>query len=229
MIKTKKGIFLLEASPDIRVQSTRFRLPQVKNFIVSHWHFDHMYGLHELLTWMKKLEEKPVVHCSAGTKEKIDREFSYLPLTVHVLRPYEQFVLNDVIITPVPVYHMFNIDEDIPEDRLNNAFGYVLEHEHKRVAYLADYYRIPIKTQEAIHGVNALIADGTYLLTREYEHVKPNHIHGQDIFKFVARTRARRVYFHSISHLTGYTHEQMQKALPARHNISYDGMKINLK
>lgn len=229
MIETEKGAFLLEVSPDIRTQSTRFRLPQVKNFFISHWHFDHMYGLHELLTWAKKSQEKPVVHCSAGTKEKIDREFSYIPLIVNVLQPYKKFALHGVTITPVPVYHMFNIDDSTPENKLNNAFGYILEHKHKRVAYLGDYYRIPKKTLKAIQDVDILIADGTYLLTEEYKEIKQNHFHGQEILDFVASTRAHRIYFHSISHLTGYTHDQMQKFLPVRHYISYDGMKINLK
>lgn len=48
LIETAEGAFMLEVGPDIRVQSTRFGLPPIKHFFVSHWHFDHLYGLLEL-------------------------------------------------------------------------------------------------------------------------------------------------------------------------------------
>lgn len=227
LIETNEGAFLLEVSPDIRLQSTRFHVPQVKDFVVSHWHFDHMYGLHELLTWMKKQETKPTVHCSAGTKEKIDQEFSYLPLQVSVRKPFETFVVCGVSITPVPVFHMFKNDEKVQEGAIANTFGYILEHSGKRVVYLADYYRVPPETLKAIQNVDVLIADGTYLQTDSFEKQKPNHLHGDDIMQFTQSVNAREVYFHSISHLTQRTHEQMQAALPQSHHISYDGLQIS--
>lgn len=226
LVETGEGAFLLEVSPDIRLQSTRFHVPNVKDFVVSHWHFDHMYGLHELLTWMKKQAEKPTLHCSAGTKEKIDKEFSYLPMQVSVHKPFETFEVCGVSITPVPVYHMYTNDDSIPEQDIVNTFGYILEHHGKRVAYLADYYRVPAETLKAIQNVDVLIADGTYLQTDSFEKQKPNHLHGDDILRFTQSVLAREVYFHSISHLTQKTHEQMQAALPAAHYISYDGMQV---
>ena len=229
LIEIEHGAFLLEVSPDIRVQSTKFHVPPVKDFVVSHWHFDHMYGLHELLTWMKQLDEKPTVHCSAGTKEKINQEFAYLPLSAHALRPFEPFMLFDVAITPLPVYHMFARDEAIPDGKLENTFGYLLERNGKRVAYLADYYRIPQSTRQRLQGVDILVADGTYLMTHEHEMRKPNHLHGDAIVRFTKSTQAKAVYFHSISHLTGKTHEQLQAQLPLAHYLTYDGLQLELE
>ena len=228
LIETDEGAFLLEVSPDIRLQSTKFHVPQVKDFVVSHWHFDHMYGLHELLTWMKKQEVKPTVHCSVGTKEKIDKEFSYLPMQVSVRRPFETFQVCGVAITPVPVFHMFKNDEEVQDGAIANTFGYILEHNGKRVVYLADYYRVPAETLKTIQNVDVFIADGTYLQTEDYEKQKPNHLHSNDILRFTESAHAREVYFHSISHLTQKTHDQMQAALPAAHFISYDGLHISL-
>lgn len=228
LIETAGGTFLLEVSPDIRLQSAKFQLPQVKDFVVSHWHFDHMYGLHELLTWMKKQAIKPTLYGSQGTKDKVDAEFKYLPMNVRVIHPYEKFSLFDVSITALPTYHMFNSDNNLKGNVLANTFGYLLEHNDKRVAYMADYYRLPVQTQKAIQGVDVLIADGTYLQTQDYEKEKPNHLHGKNILKFTGNTGAKHIYFHSISHLTKKTHEQMQMDLPANHFISYDGLGIEL-
>ena len=229
LLETEDAKFLLEVSPDIRLQSAKFNLPPITDFVVSHWHFDHMYGLHELLSWTKKLPKKPTLHCSVKTKEVIDKEFSYLPLNVHILRPFEQFTLFGVTITPLPVYHMFGRDNDVPEDALENTFAYLLEQNNNRMVYLSDYYRIPRATLEKLQNVDVLIADGTYLLTNEYKNSKPNHMHGDDIVGFTTSTRAKTVYYHSISHLTHRTHEELQKALPASHFLSYDGMEVVLK
>jgi len=124
---------------------------------------------------------------------------------------------------------MFDIDDKVSEGELNNVFAYLLEHENKSVVYLADYYKFPKKTLDMIKNVDVLIADGTYLFTDEYKKIKHNHIHGEGVLKSIANINAKNIYFHSISHLTGYTHEKMQKTLPESYNISYDGMDINLE
>ncbi len=226
LIEGNGGKFLLEVSPDIRVQSTRFNVPPVTDFFVSHWHFDHLYGLHELLSWMKRLSQKPTIHCSAGTKEVIEKEFGYLPLKVNVFRLLEPTTLFGVMITPLPAYHMFGRDNEVPLELLQNTYGYLLESDGVKVAYLADYYRIPQATLQKIQNADAIIADGTYLLTDEYKNFKPNHMHGEDILRFTSGLGAKIVYYHSISHLTRKTHEEFKKAMPASHVIPYDGMEI---
>ena len=226
LIEGQGGQFLLEISPDIRMQSARFNVSSIDNFVISHWHFDHMYGLHELFSWMKKLSRKPVVHCSSGTREMVKKEFSYLPLTVNVLRPLESFILFGITSTPLPVYHIFARDNDVPEGSLQNTYAYLFESDGKQVAYLADYYQIPDVALEKLRGIDAVIADGTYLLTDQYKEAKGNHMHGEDIFRFINSLGAKAVYYHSISHLTDRTHEELQKAMPARHIVSYDGTEV---
>ena len=227
MVETKEGSFLIEVSPDIRLQSTRFSLTNINNFVVSHWHFDHMYGLHELLTLFKSLDTKPLVYGSITTRDKIDKEFNYLPFDFQILEPYKKFKIFDIDITPLPLYHAFTMDEKFSEENINNTFGYMLEHEGKRVVYLSDYYKVPQKVLEKIKGVNLLIADGTYLFTDQFKKIKFNHLHNEDILQLVDKIQAKQVYFHSISHLTGLSHKEMQERLEKNHFISYDGLEID--
>ncbi|MBU1202978.1 MBL fold metallo-hydrolase [Patescibacteria group bacterium] len=228
MVETKQGTFLMEISPDIRLQSTRFSLPNVNNFLVSHWHFDHMYGLHELLTWSKGLETRPLLYGSVATKDKIDKEFSYLPFDFQLLEPYKKFNIFGVDITPLPLYHAFTIDEEFSENDINNTFGYMLGHEGKKVVYLSDYYKVPQKVLDKIKGADVLIADGTYLFTDKFRGIKLNHLHNVDILQLVDKIQAKQVYFHSISHLTSLNHQEMQEKLSENHFISYDGLEIDL-
>lgn len=229
MVETEKGSLLLEASPDLRIQSTRFNLPTIKHYIISHNHFDHMYGLKELHTWIKySLQESPKVYVSPKTKESLDKEFGYLPLNKKELQPFESFNLFGITITALPVYHVRAQDESLSESAITNAYGFLLEANNKKFAYLGDYYKVPQESFKMIENIDILIADGTYLLTDAYRDIKPNHMHGNDILLFTKSTNAKKVYFHSISHLTHQSHEQLQRQLPDRHFLTYDGMEIFL-
>jgi len=226
LLENANGAFLLEMSPDIRLQSTKFKLPPVTDVFISHWHFDHLGGLRELHSWAKRISQPLNVYCSAATAEIIEKEYGYIHLSVKILRPFDQFALFGIMITPLPVYHMFGQDDAVSEKKLENTFAYLCENNNTRIAYLADYYRVPQNTLDRIQDVDVLIADGTYLSTHEYKKIKPNHMHGDDILRFTKGIGAKAVFYHSISHLTRKTHEELQKTLPAAHVLTYDGMRL---
>lgn len=237
LVDTEKGQFLIEISPDIRIQSTKFNLPDISNFLISHWHFDHMYGLLELHAWVEfVLGQKPKLFCSQKTKELLDKNFAHIPKDIVVIKPFEKFDLFDIKITPLPVYHMNWQDKDVTEEELNNTFGFVLENNGKKAVYLADYYKMPNKSLEIIKNSDVIVADGTYLFEEmfpskpEQNNLKfdPDHLHGKQILDFVDRLNAKKVIFHSISHLTEESHEELQKLLPKNMFISYDGMELEL-
>lgn len=218
---------MVEVSPDIRLQSARFSLPPVRDFVISHWHFDHMYGLHELFAYSKYTADL-TIYCSSATKKvAADREFSYIPLHVNCVEALIPFELAGIKITPLPVYHMREQDDQTAENQLANTFGYLFECDGKRIAYLADYYRVPRAVQGILHGVEVLICDGTYLLTNDYKSYKPNHMHGQEGIEFAKSMEAGQTYYHSVSHLTGKNHNELQAALPAGHSLAYDGLKLS--
>lgn len=227
LVENDNGRFLVEISPDIRLQSTRFGLPPIKDFLVSHWHFDHMYGINELHQYSKEVTNGLNIYCSAGTNAVLDTdEFSYIPQTIHIVSPLESFELAGVTITPLPVYHMRSEDDLISDSELANTFGFLFEHNGKKVAYLADYYRVPQSVQDKIHGIDAVICEGTYLMTNDYKDHKPNHMHGQDMIDFANSIDAKKTYYHSVSHLTHKKHDELQAMLPEGQTLTFDGTVI---
>ncbi len=238
LVETKEGQFLIEISPDIRMQSTKFNLPNINNFLISHRHFDHMYGLLELHAWSEFIMKGKIkLYCSQKTKEWLDQNFAHIPKEVIVVKPFEKFNLFGVKITPIPLYHMYQQDKDTKEEDLNNTFGFVLEENGKKVAYLSDYYKVPNKSLEIIKNSDVVIADGLYLFEEifpdkpEQNNLKisdPNHLHGKQILDFAGELNAKKVVFHSISHLTEKTHEELQRLLPKNMFVSYDGMELKL-
>lgn len=227
LVENAGARLLVEISPDIRTQSARFGLPLVKDFVVSHWHFDHMYGIHELMQYSKDKTHGLNIYCSKGTQIVLsDDEFTYVPSTLHIVEPLKSFELAGITVTPLPVYHMRAQDDAIPENQLANTFGYLFERDGKRVAYLADYCRVPQAVIDKIQGCDIVLCEGTYLLTDDYRSYKPNHMHGQDIIRFAESIEAKQVYYMSVSHLTHKTHEEMEQMLPSGHKLAYDGLVV---
>lgn len=226
LFENDKKSFLLEVSPDIRLQSTRFDLPVITDFVVSHWHFDHMSGLFELHAWLKKIPEHATVHCSQKTADMIHRNLSHLPLDINILKPFKSYTLHGIVLTPLPVRHMFLEDEKIPDEALENTFAFIFEQGGKRVAYLADYYHIPRPSLEKLTNLDIAIADGTYILMNDLKNIKLNHLHGEDVLRLTESIGSKKTYFHSISHLTQKTHDEVQRALPPDHFATYDGERL---
>ena len=164
----------------------------------------------------------------------MDKNFAHIPKEIIVLKPFKQFDLFGVKITPFLLYHIYWQDKDLKENELNNTFGYVLEKNGKKIVYLADYYKLPDKSMELIKYSDVVIADGTYLFEEKFTHKSEqnglkfdsDHLHGKQILEFVTSLNAKKVIFHSISHLTEKSHEELQELLPKNMFVSYDGMEI---
>lgn len=237
-IKSKKSQFVMELGPDFRMQTAKFNLPKVRDFLVSHWHNDHLFGVFDLHFYAELvLKDKINIYCSEGVAQYMREHINYMPINVVAIKPFDSFYLGDVKVTPFPVCHMYSHDKmKDADDFNNNVFGFLLEHRQTRIAYLADYYAVPEKSLKLVEGVDAAIADGTYLfeeiwpdkdlqnLTREEK--DPDHLHGEEIMRFVSDLHAKKVVYHSISHLPGLTHNKLQEQLPKGQFIGFDGMDI---
>lgn len=235
LVEGDGGNFLIEISPDIRLQSTRFNLPLIKDFLVSHWHFDHLYGILELGAWSKFVMNKEFnIFCSNKTSDWIEKTFGHIPKNIIIVEPYKSFDLYGVSVIPIPLYHMKSKDAEVEQEQLDNTFGYIIQKDNKKIVYLADYYKIPQKTIELIKDADVLIADGTYLFedlfpdksTQNELKSDPDHLHGEEIFSFINTLQIKEVVFFSTTHLTEKTHDELQAMLSANYRVSYDGMKL---
>lgn len=225
--------FLIEISPDIRLQLAKFNVKKTNLFLVSHWHFDHMYGLLELDAYAKFVE-KPTIYCSKNTKEWLDKNFAHVKKDIIVVEPFKSFRLIGIKITPIPLYHMRKQDENLKEDELKNVFGFILESNEKRMAYLPCFFKLPEKSKESLRNLDTLITDGTFIFenlipkTNPYEPIKsdPDHLHGNQIFELIKELNPKKAILYHISDLTENTHNELQKLLPKNIELSFDGMEI---
>jgi phosphoribosyl 1,2-cyclic phosphate phosphodiesterase len=235
LVQTDEGKFLIEISPDIRLQSVKNNLIDIQDFLISHWHFDHMYGLLELHAWVEFIMLNEInLYCSQKTKEWLDINFGHIPKNIITVDSFKKFKLKGIDVTTLPVYHMKSQDDLLSEDKLNNTFGFLLEKDNKKIIYLSDYYNIQEKTFNLIKNADVIILDGTYLFEEQFPDKAlqnglksdPDHLHGTKIIEFASSLNAKRVIFHSVTHLTEKTHQELQKLLPENMEISFDGMEI---
>lgn len=235
-VQTPTGQFFLEASIDFRAQISRFDLPAASDFLISHWHFDHMYGLFDLGAWVElRMKREVTVHGSRETIARVKTNIGHIAFKTRELAPFETFSLAGVRVTPVPVHHMHAQDTRDPGSMAQNVFGYVLEADGFRVVYLADYYSLPEETVDFVQGAHVVIADGTYLdedhFPKDPYHAALtsdlDHLHGEAIFRELSRLRAKKYVFFSLTHLGALRHSEMQQLLPPDMHLSFDGMVIS--
>lgn len=212
------GNFMVEISPDIRTQSKG--LPKVFDFLVSHWHFDHLFGIFELDAY-SLVEETIRVYCSKETADWINNNCSHFPITVTILTPYKEFSLHGIKITPIPVVHT--------KDK-EGTFAFLFDDGKQRVAYLSDYYEISSESLTYLHKADVVIADGTYLFENKFDEKytklldDKNHLHGNDIITFAKQFK--NVIFHSISAHHGLSDAELHDLLPDTMSAGYDGCEI---
>lgn len=224
------GKFFIDPGPDIRLQSAYHGIKGLEEVLVSHWHYDHLYGLMEIPAWQETVGNSVRVHCSENTRDHIEEVFGHVDLRPVVLEPFKSFDLNGIEVTPFPVQHMFDGGEEV------DTYGFLLEEEGSSIAYMADYYEVPENSKSLIEGVDILIPDGTYLYTDEAKTKRTqqkiegssNHMIGESILRFVKEIEPKRAVFHSISHIHGMRHKELRDRLPGRMEPSYDGMVLSL-
>jgi phosphoribosyl 1,2-cyclic phosphate phosphodiesterase len=238
LISSNRRQFLLEISPDIRLQSVKENLTDIQTFFVSHWHWDHLGGLWDLHAWAEYEKLGNIqIFGSEFTIKKINDTFSHIPKNLNILKPFETIKIDEISITALPLYHSYKKDKNLNENELCHTFGYLLQDKFHKVVYLADYYKIPLQTIKYIHNCDVIIVDGTYLFEELFpdsfaiQDLKTDldHLHGKKIIKYLESLNisAKKIIFHSITHLSQRKHDELEKLLPNdNYMISYDGLEF---
>lgn len=150
---------LIDAPPDIRQYFLRENVSYVDDLIFTHWHYDHVGGLGELEYMVQLKTRAPLAtYASPYTLESIGREFEYMMycLATAPVEPFEQFAIDGVRYTALPVKHA------------PGTYGYLIETADTKLFYASDTGALPPETREAVRGVDILAMDATYWKSNGY-------------------------------------------------------------
>lgn len=215
-IQTAGRTFLVDTSPELRMQCLACNVTRVDAVLFTHSHADHIVGLDDLRRFNSLQKTSIPCYGNAHTLHDLHRMFSYAfkempdyPSTkphleaVEVDGPFEVF---GVPIVPIPLFH----------GRLP-----VLGFRIGPFAYCTDCSRIPDESLDLLKGLRVLVLDGL----RRRPH--PTHFNLEQAVEMARRIGAERTFFTHIAH--ELPHEATNAELPRSMALAYDGQVLEVE
>jgi phosphoribosyl 1,2-cyclic phosphate phosphodiesterase len=207
--------FLIDTTPDLRLQLLRAPIPRLDFILFTHSHSDHIMGLDDIRPFNFRQHEPVEAFAGAATVKAIRRTFKYIWDSSQLgggkpqldLREVDKpFVAQGIPVIPLPVSH-----------GEWTIFGYRIG----PFAYITDTNGIPEETMKLLEGLEVLALDG---LRPSPPHPTPFTI---DEAIAAARKIAPRVTY--LIHLThDIDHEELEARLPPGFHLAYDGLRLEL-
>lgn len=209
VVQFNDAVTLLDAGmPDVM---DRFPAGQFQQFLLTHYHMDHVQGLFPL-RW--GVGEKIPVY-GPPDEQGCDDLFKHPGLLdfSHTVEPFVVFDLQGLQVTPLPLNHS------------KLTFGYLLESAHSRVAWLTDTAGLPDKTLKFLlnNHPQLIVIDCSYA---PHPETPKNHNDLNAVIALNAVIGCPRVILTHISHV--FDQWMMKNPLPTGFEAGYDGMRIVL-
>lgn len=213
---------LIDSGPDIyhelvRIGNWKFEIRNLKALILTHAHYDHILGFHDL-THLYHLKSQPTLYLTLETLNGL-RRFHSLPLDPFkpkIVKPEETFELNHCKFSLIPVEHAHT-----------PTWGVKMK-EGKLVAYIPDISRLLPSQEKTCRDLSLLILDGSSLGKAGQSHNHESIIEGIALGK---KLKAKEVYFTHIGHKTG-KYKDLEKFVQneggRNFHIAYDGLELTL-
>ena len=206
--------FLIDTTPDLRLQLLRHPIPRLDFLLFTHSHSDHLMGLDDIRPFNFRQRETIHAFASAPTVKAIRRAFSYIwdqsqmgggkpQLDLHVVD--EPFEHAGIAITPIPVTHG---DWTILGFRIGPF------------AYITDTNGIPPASMKLLEGVDTLALDGLRPAPRH-----PTHFTIDQAVECAQKIGARETWLIHLTHEV--EHEAVEATLPAGVRLAYDGLEMS--
>jgi len=206
--------FLIDTTPDLRLQLLRDPIPRLDFILYTHSHADHIMGLDDIRPF--NFRQREPVHAFAGarTSKALRRAFSYIwddrsqvgggkpQLELHDVDG--AFTHEGIDVTPLPVAHG---DWTILGFRIGPF------------AYITDTNGIPEPTMKLLAGVDTLALDA---LRPSPPH--PTHFTIDEAVRAAQQVGARETWLIHLAHEV--LHAEMDAKMPPGIHIAYDGLGL---
>ena len=215
-VHAPEGTFLIDTSPELRIQLLRERIPLIHAVVYTHGHVDHLFGLDDTRLFPHQLGHALPLYLEESTENNMRSAFRY----AFQERPPEakgwsipQFDLHRISEAPFEL-----LGQRVQPIRLLHGRLPVLGFRFNNVAFCTDVSSIPDESWARLEGLDVLILDAL----RDRPH--PTHFSIDQALEAVERLQPKQVYLTHISH--SLEHEATNARLPANVELAYDGLRI---
>ncbi|HEX3071522.1 MAG TPA: MBL fold metallo-hydrolase [Thermoanaerobaculia bacterium] len=205
--------FLIDTSPDLRLQLLKNPIPRLDFVLFTHSHSDHLMGLDDIRPFNFRQREAIQAFANPMTAAAIRRAFNYIwsdsqigggKPQLDLIEIDGPFVHEGIAITPLPVTHG---DWTILGFRIGGF------------AYITDTNGIPDATMKLLEGVEILALDGLRISPRH-----PTHFVIDEAVAVATQINARETWLIHLTHEVD--HETVEATLPAGIRLAYDGLVL---
>ena len=206
--------FLIDTTPDLRLQLLQHPIPRLDFLLYTHSHSDHLMGLDDIRPFNFRQRETIHAFASRATAKAIRRAFSYIwddsqigggkpQLEVHEVEA--PFTHDGIDIVPIPVTHG---DWTILGFRIGPF------------AYITDTNGIPPSSRTLLEGVDTLALDGLRPAPRH-----PTHFTIGQAVTCAQEIGARMTWLIHLTHEV--EHDTVEATLPPNVRLAYDGLVLD--
>ena len=208
-------VFIIDTTPDLRLQLLRDPIPRLDFILFTHSHSDHLMGLDDIRPFNFRQREPIAAYANPMTAKAVRRAFSYIWNDTQIGGGKPQLDLHEVAgpfghdgvhIVPIPVLH---------------GEWTILGFRIGSFAYITDTNGIPDDSMRLLQGIEVLAIDGLRVSPRH-----PTHFTIGEAIEAAQKIGAKDTWLIHLTH--DIDHETVERTLPAGVRLAYDGLRLEI-
>lgn len=218
LVEAPQGNFVIDTSPELRIQLIREHVQMVHAAVFTHSHADHIYGLDDLRIFGHRLDAAIPLHCEETVEAMLRQSFSYAFDSSNT--PSHRFAIPKLRFERISLKPFELLGFHVCPIRLLHGKLPVLGFRINDVAFCTDVSCIPDESWPLLEGLDVLVLDAL----RDKPH--PTHFGIDQALEVVERVKPKRAYFTHIAHQMD--HATTNARLPDTVELAYDGLSFPL-
>lgn len=217
-----RRVVLIDTAPEFRLQATRLSLHQFDALLLTHAHDAHILGLSTLVNAQREIGQRLEVYAPPEVLDSVRERFGTLWTDKAYRRIMQPRPIGDSVdlwgleVRPLRVDHGLG----------GSAYGYLLNQDNLRVAYISDMLRSTADQRQELAGLDLLIlgASHYYEGTEIWKRSVMDIMAALELIREVSPAQALLTH---LSHTVAY--DEISTKLPPHVRLAYDGLVVEVQ